>query len=90
MPVAPPEAPDEHVILDDDVTDTEQLVFVLRPAIERLLERLAGHGRALAALHVELVLRHAVGRHRDARRVHQARRADARRALARSPRAPAR
>src|SRR5580704_11331962 len=61
VPIAPPEAPDERVILDDDVTDTEQLLFVLRPAIERLLERLAERGRALTALHVELVLRHAVG-----------------------------
>jgi len=61
VPVAPPEAPDEHVVLDDDIADSEQLVFVLRPAIERLLERLAERGRALTALHVELVLRHAVG-----------------------------
>ncbi len=61
VPIAPPEAPDERVILDDDVTDSEQLLFVLRPAIERLLERLAERGRALTALHVELVLRHAVG-----------------------------
>ena len=62
VPVAPPEAPDERVVLDDDVDDLEQLVFVLKPAIDRLLDRLAARGRALAALHVELVLRHAVGR----------------------------
>jgi protein ImuB len=61
VPVAPPEAPDERIVLDDDIADTEQLVFVLRPAIERLLERLADRGRALTGLHVELVLRHAVG-----------------------------
>ena len=61
VPAAPPEAPDERVLLDDDIEDSEQLVFVLRPAIERLLERLAAKGRALTALHVELVLRHAVG-----------------------------
>lgn len=61
VPLAPPEAPDERIVLDDDVEDSEQLVFVLRPAIERLLERLAAKGRALTALHVELVLRHAVG-----------------------------
>jgi protein ImuB len=61
VPIAPPEAPDERVVLYDDIDDTEQLVFVLRPAIERLLERLADRGRALTGLHVELVLRHAVG-----------------------------
>ncbi|HEY1556011.1 MAG TPA: DNA polymerase Y family protein [Kofleriaceae bacterium] len=62
VPVPPPEAPDERVVLDDDVDDTEQLVFVLVGAIGRLLDRLAANGRALAALHVELVLRHAVGK----------------------------
>ncbi|MEO6772285.1 MAG: DNA polymerase Y family protein [Kofleriaceae bacterium] len=61
VPLAPPEAPDEHVVLDDDITDSEQLVFVLRPALDRLLARLAVKGRAVTALHVELVLRHAVG-----------------------------
>jgi len=61
VPVPPPEAPDERVVLDDDIADTEQLVFVLVRAIDRLLDRLAARGRALAALHVELVLRHAVG-----------------------------
>jgi len=61
VPLAPPEAPDEKIVLDDDVEDSEQLVFVLRPAIDRLLARLAAKGRAITALHVELVLRHAVG-----------------------------
>jgi protein ImuB len=61
VPLAPPEAPDERVVLDDDVTDSEQLVFVLRPAIDRLLDRLAARGRAITGLHVELVLRYAVG-----------------------------
>ena len=61
VPVAPPEAPDERVVLDDDLTDLEQLVFVLKTAIDRLLQRLAARGRALTVLHVELVLRHAVG-----------------------------
>jgi protein ImuB len=61
VPLAPPEAPDERIVLDDDIEDSEQLVFVLRPAIDRLLARLAARGRAVTALHVELVLRHAVG-----------------------------
>ena len=61
VPVPPPEAPDERIVLDDDLEDTEQLVFVLRPAIDRLLARIAACGRAVTALHVELVLRHAVG-----------------------------
>jgi protein ImuB len=62
VPVPPPEAPDEHVVLDDDVDDVDRLLFFLKPAIDRLLDRLAARGRALVALHVELVLRHAVGR----------------------------
>jgi len=62
VPVPPPEAPDERIVLDDDLDDTEQLVFVLKGAIDRLLDRLAAKGRALTALHVELVLRHAVGK----------------------------
>jgi protein ImuB len=61
VPLAPPEAPDEKIVLDDDIEDSEQLVFVLRPAIDRLLDRLAARGRAVTALHVELVLRYAVG-----------------------------
>jgi protein ImuB len=61
VPQPPPEAPDEHVILDDDETDIERLVFFLKGALDRLLERLAARGRALTALHVELTLRHAVG-----------------------------
>ena len=61
VPLAPPEAPDERIVLDDDIEDSEQLVFVLRPAIDRLLDRLAARGRAVTALHVELVLRFSVG-----------------------------
>jgi protein ImuB len=61
VPLAPPEAPDEHVVLDDDEQDIERLVFFLKGAIDRLFERLAARGRALTALHVELTLRHAVG-----------------------------
>jgi protein ImuB len=61
VPMAPPEAPDEHVVLDDDEDNVERLVFFLKPAIDRLLERLAARGRALTALHVELTLRHSVG-----------------------------
>ncbi len=61
VPMAPPEAPDEHVILDDDEHDALRLVFVLKGAIDRLLERLAQRGRALTGLHVELTLRRAVG-----------------------------
>ncbi len=61
VPQAPPEAPDEHVVLDDDEHDVERLAFVLKGAIDRLLDRLAARGRALTALHVELTLRHAVG-----------------------------
>lgn len=61
VPIAPPEAPDEHVVLDDDETDVERLVFFLKAAIDRLLDRLATRGRALTGLHVELTLRANVG-----------------------------
>jgi protein ImuB len=62
VPVAPPEAPDERVLLDDDEDSIESLVFVSKPPIDRLLERLAARGQALTALHLELSLKHAVGR----------------------------
>jgi len=62
VPVAPPEAPDERALLDDDETDLERLVFAAKAPIDRLLERLALRGRALTALHLELSLKHAVGR----------------------------
>ena len=61
VPVAPPEAPDEHVLLDDDETNVERLMFFLKNAIDRLLDRLAGKARAVTALHVELTLRRNVG-----------------------------
>ncbi|HET6339842.1 MAG TPA: DNA polymerase Y family protein, partial [Polyangiales bacterium] len=62
VPVAPPEAPDERVLLDDEEDDVERLVFVLKAPLDRLLDRLATGGRALTALHVELALKHAVGK----------------------------
>ncbi|HMG53438.1 MAG TPA: DNA polymerase Y family protein [Kofleriaceae bacterium] len=62
VPVAPPEAPDERLVFDDDEHDLERLVFAAKAPIDRLLERLAGRGRALTALHLELSLKHAVGR----------------------------
>jgi protein ImuB len=61
VPVAPPEAPDERVLLDDDEDSVESLVFVSKAPIDRLLARLAARGRALTALHLELSLKHAVG-----------------------------
>ncbi|HSR95625.1 MAG TPA: DNA polymerase Y family protein [Kofleriaceae bacterium] len=61
VPVAPPEAPDERALLDDEEHDIERLMFACKPPIERLLTRLATHGRALTALHLELTLKHAVG-----------------------------
>jgi protein ImuB len=62
VPVAPPEAPDERVLLDEEDDDIERLVFAMKAPLDRLLDRLAARGRALAALHVELSLKHAVGR----------------------------
>ena len=63
VPAAPPEALDERVALDDELADIEQLVFAIKAPLGRLLARLATRGRALAALHLELSLKHAVGRH---------------------------
>ncbi len=62
VPMAPPEAPDERVLLDDDEADVERLVFVIKAPLDRLLDRLAARGRALTALHLELALKHAVGK----------------------------
>lgn len=62
VPVAPPEAPDERVLLDDEEDDVERLMFVIKAPIDRLLDRLAAKSRALTALHVELALKHAVGK----------------------------
>jgi protein ImuB len=62
VPQAPPEAFDERVVFDDDEDNVERLVFASKAPIERLLDRLAGQGRALTALHLELSLKHAVGR----------------------------
>ncbi|HVK82772.1 MAG TPA: DNA polymerase Y family protein [Kofleriaceae bacterium] len=62
VPLAPPEAPDERALLDDEDDDIERLVFVAKGPIDRLLDRLAARGRALTVLHLELTLKHAVGR----------------------------
>ena len=62
VPLAPPEAPDERVLLDDEEDDVERLVFVLKAPLDRLLDRLAAKARALTALHIELALKHAVGK----------------------------
>lgn len=59
--VAPPEAPDERVVLDDEEADLERLMFFVKPAMQRLLARLAARGRAVTALQVELTLKHGVG-----------------------------
>jgi protein ImuB len=57
VPVAPPDTPDERVLLDDDETDVDRLAFVLKGATDRLLDRLAARAHACAALHVELLCR---------------------------------
>ena len=62
VPVAPPEAPDERVLLDDEEEDVERLVFMIKAPIDRLLDRLAARGRAITALHLELALKHSVGK----------------------------
>jgi protein ImuB len=62
VPVAPPEAPDERLLFDDEEEDVERLMFAIKAPIERLLDRLAAKARALTALHVELSLKFAVGK----------------------------
>ena len=62
VPLAAPETPDERVILEDEDDDIDRLVFWIKGALERLLERLVARGHALTALHVELTLKHGVGR----------------------------
>jgi protein ImuB len=62
VPEPPPEAPDERVLLDDEERDITRLVFSTKGAVDRLLARLAARARAVTALHLELTLRHAVGK----------------------------
>lgn len=62
VPVAPPEAPDERALLDEEDNDVDRLVFVIKAPLDRLLERLAARGRALVALHLELSLKYGVAR----------------------------
>jgi protein ImuB len=50
------------VLLDDEDDDVERLMFAIKPALDRLLDRLAAKGRALVALHLELALKHRVGK----------------------------
>ena len=84
VPMAPPEAPDERVVLDDDEHDVERLVFVLK-ARDRSAARSARG--AWPRAHRAARRAHAAARgrrHRAARRLHQARHADARRPRAAS------
>ncbi|MCX5741027.1 MAG: DNA polymerase Y family protein, partial [Proteobacteria bacterium] len=62
VPVAAPVTPDERLQFDDDETNVDSLVFALTAPLDRLLDRLARQHRAVTTLHVELVLRHALGR----------------------------
>jgi protein ImuB len=62
VPMAPPEAPDERVLLDDEDDNVERLVFAIAAPVDRLMARLAAKSRACTALHLELALKHAVGR----------------------------
>ncbi len=62
VPLAPPEAPDERALLDDEDDDVERLMFVIKAPVDRLLERLASRGRAVIALHLELALKYTVGK----------------------------
>jgi protein ImuB len=62
VPEPPPEAPDERVLLDDEERDVTRLLFSIKIAVDRLLAKLAARHRAVTALHLELTLRHAVGK----------------------------
>lgn len=71
VPTAPPEELDERELLDDDEANLDALAIVLANPTDRLLARLARRGRAATGLHVELVLRRAVG-HTELRHEHVA------------------
>jgi len=58
-PVLPPEPVLEAFELDAPDDNHERLLFAMRPRIDRLLERLAADGEALAALQIDLELEHA-------------------------------
>lgn len=62
-PEPPPEAADEQEFLDDAEQDSERLLFAAKPALDRLLARLAAQHRALAMLSIEWNLQRAVGQH---------------------------
>ena len=62
VPEPPPEAPDERVLLDDEERDVGRLLFSIKHAVDRLLARHAARAQAITALHLELTLRHAVGK----------------------------
>jgi len=62
VPLAPPEAPDERALLDDEDDDVDRLMFVIKAPLDRLLDRLATRGRAVTALHLELALKYTVGK----------------------------
>jgi protein ImuB len=59
LPVQPAPAEEplrEQAILDDGETDVQRLLFLLKPMLDRLLERLAARREALASLSLELKL----------------------------------
>ncbi len=53
----PPEALQEHVLLDDEEFDVERIMFVIKGAVDRLLSALVVRRRAVTALYVELRLK---------------------------------
>lgn len=65
LPVQPAPAEEtlrEEAILDDGEGNVQRLLFLLKPMLDRLLERLAARREALAALTLELKLDRAPGR----------------------------
>lgn len=59
---APPETPDERVLLDEEDDNVDRLLFVCRPPVTRLVARLAARHHAIVGMHVELTLKHGVGK----------------------------
>jgi protein ImuB len=51
-----------RTVLDEDDDDLERLLYDVEPALRELLAHFAERREAVAALHVELSLKHAVGR----------------------------
>lgn len=61
-PAPPPDPAVEHILFDDPEADSERLLFAMKSAVDALLAKLAGRGRALSVLILDLALDRAAPR----------------------------